>query len=169
MPHPKRENRGGRRTGTPGKAYSNRSDLRSTGTPLPAQAVTGQTYGKAQQQIDAQRVVPLRTPSGPPPGGTATPAAGAAPPVAPPGSLGPPTGPTARPGEPVTAGIAMGPGAGPEALGLAGANPDDEDLARLAPYLPTLELLAGQPNASMATRNFVRRIRGGVPSAQRGY
>lgn len=89
--------------------------------------------------------------------------------MAPPGSLGPLTGPTARPGEPVTAGIDMGPGPGPEALGLAGANPDDEDLARLAPYLPTLELLANQPNASMATRNFVRRIRGGVPPTQRGY
>lgn len=39
------------------------------------------------------------------------------PPAAQPGGLGQLTAPTDRPGEPVTAGLASGPGPGPEALG----------------------------------------------------
>lgn len=67
--------------------------------------------------------------------------------------------PTEFPDEPLTAGIANGAGPGPEALGLGGA---DQDMAAFRAYLPTLELLSSLPNASSATRNFVRRIRGAL-------
>ena len=55
----------------------------------------------------------------------------------------------------------MGPGAGPEALAMnrAGGNPD---LEVMRPYLPALELMASQPNASPSARNFVRRLRGAL-------
>lgn len=39
----------------------------------------------------------------------------------------------------------------------------DPDLEALRPYLPTLELLASQPNASPTARMFVRRLRGSMP------
>lgn len=87
--------RGGKRQGRQGKAYPNRTDLN-------AQAVRtapSQTYGDAKAQADAQRVVPLpqmREPLSPGPV-TATPL----------------NAPTARPTEPLTAGMPMGPGPGP--------------------------------------------------------
>ena len=43
-----RNRRGGPREATPGKAYSNRTDLNER-KPLPPQAVPGQTYGKAAE------------------------------------------------------------------------------------------------------------------------
>jgi hypothetical protein len=111
--------RGGRRTGTPGKAYANRTDLN-----LPAQAATGQQYGQRIQQIAAQRAMPVGRPAtdAVPQGGgrsaTTSGSAPAAPPAGPlPGGLMPLDAPSQRPGEPVTAGLAVGPGAGPEALG----------------------------------------------------
>lgn len=69
---------------------------------------------------------------------------------------------SARLGEPVTAGAALGPGPGREAL------PEipegvDPDLANLAKQLPMLELMASQPTASVTFRNFVRRVRGAIP------
>lgn len=83
--------------------FPNRSDLRN-----PAKRVaTGQTYGKATQQMEAQRAVPMgRSPVE----------------VAPqrprptPGTLGSLTRPTERPAEPITAGANFGPG--PNAAGV---------------------------------------------------
>lgn len=105
--------RGGRRTGTPGMSYANRSDLQ-----VPAMAATGQQYGARAEQMVAQRALPVARP--------ATDAVPTAPPAAPASSAAP-AGPmpgglgfadeTARPGEPVTAGVPVGPGPGPEALG----------------------------------------------------
>lgn len=119
--------RGGKRSGKPGTAYSNRSDL----TQAPS-AAPGQTYGTATAQLQAQKVAPLPQQAGPPP-----PAAGSAPGVAQapgaapagpmPGALGPLNRPTERPGEPLTAGLATGPGPGPEAV----APPADPTLAML--------------------------------------
>lgn len=65
--------------------------------------------------------------------------------------------PSARPWEPVTAGAASGPGAGPEALGLT--DDDDPGVAHLRNILPSLELMANQPSAGRALRQFVRRVR----------
>ena len=69
------------------------------------------------------------------------------------------TAPTERPNEPVTTGIAMGPGAGPEALTLPGASDTSEDKQRLLSYLPVLEVAAQSPNSSQAFRNYVRVLR----------
>jgi len=65
--------------------------------------------------------------------------------------------PTGRPGEPVTAGADAGPGPGSEALGLG----DDQDpgIQHLKAILPSLELMANQPQAGRALRQFVRRVR----------
>lgn len=103
--------RGGPRQGTPGQSYGNRTDMQSV------KVATGQPYGAAKQQADSQKVVPIagRTspgPSGPP--AVAPPATGGLP-GPPPGQLTPLDAPSQRPGEPVTAGLGVGAGAGPEA------------------------------------------------------
>lgn len=99
--------RGGRRGGTPGKAYFQRSDLNQTRT-LPVQTATGQPYGAATAQREAQQAVPMA--SGP----LLTEAAGPLPGL---------TSPTMRPDEPLSAGAPFGPGPGPQAspqeMGLA--------------------------------------------------
>lgn len=124
---------------------------------LPATAVPGQQYGQAKAQMDAQRAVPMAT--------------GPALPTAPPVPTGPLTtpvntipldAPTANPDEHVLAGAPVGPGPGPEALAVNTA--PDEDMAKLAVYLPVLELAASQPNSSAALRQFVRSIRGNLPA-----
>lgn len=64
---------------------------------------------------------------------------------------------TQRPGEPVTAGAAAGPGPGTESLGLS--DDDDAGVQHLRNSLPALELMANQPNAGKALKQFVRRLR----------
>ena len=73
-------------------------------------AARGQTYGKAKQQMDAQRAVPMgRSPV------EAQAAQVQRPRPNPAGSL---TAPTARPNEPITAGAPFGAGPGPLAAGI---------------------------------------------------
>lgn len=79
---------GGARTGVPGASYSQRTDMQQS-----PRAATGQTYGTAKAQTDAQKAQPL-------------PAAGARPFLR----------PSERPDEPITAGMPTGPGPGPEVL-----------------------------------------------------
>lgn len=65
--------------------------------------------------------------------------------------------PTQRPDEPITQGIAMGPGAGPEILGMNQVNMDrDKDF--LAKYIPMLQTMAASPDASESFRIFVRSV-----------
>lgn len=108
--------RGGPRKGRAGANYPNRTDLAAQ----PVKTAPGQPYGQAGAQAQAQRALPL----------PATPPVQAA---APSTQSGPPPGmlaqPTARPGEPVTAGLPIGAGPGPEAL--AGGLPQDQVLANL--------------------------------------
>lgn len=78
-------------------------------------APTGQAYGQAQDQQSAQKAIPLpRDPT------TAGPSAQPGPDLlalaAQMGGGQPLNAPTQRPAEPVTAGLPIGPGAGPEAL-----------------------------------------------------
>lgn len=154
-----RPGRGGRRTGTVGKAYSNRSDL--NGVKLPAASAPGQAYGAGKAQEDAQRAVPMGTPEVA--GQQAwTPAQGRPEGMAAPGSLGDLFAESARPDEPVTNGAAMGPGAGPEAFG-GGAARGSEDLVRLQRYLRPLEVMANRPGASSVLRDMVRAIKAQTP------
>lgn len=103
--------RGGRRAGNKGTAYSNRSDLHQ---PMPPAAPTGLPYGARGQMIASQRAVPMRPAPSPQPA--------PAPQGAPlPGAM-PLLRPTERPNEPVTHGLPVGPGAGPEAIQGVGAS-----------------------------------------------
>ena len=68
--------------------------------------------------------------------------------------------PSERPDEPVTAGIPMGAGPGPEVLGINQPSADtDADRQRLLSYLPALEAIAQSPNSSQSFRNYVRLLR----------
>lgn len=87
--------------------YPNRSDLRNPANKVAKMAVKGQTYGKASEQLAAQAAVPMAAPPSTPP----------VPRVAP-GGLGDFTRPTEIPEEPATFGSMVGPGPGPEALGI---------------------------------------------------
>lgn len=89
----------------------------------PADAPTGMGYGERQASIESQQALPMAQVSAPGGGGPPQPsqdpaqrlqaAVAAAKRMRPPAPL---TGPSQRPGEPLTAGMAMGPGAGPEVL-----------------------------------------------------
>lgn len=105
--------RGGRRSGKPGAQYPNRADLAQSVRTAP-----NQPYGQAGAQAQAQRTIPLpQTPPTPAPQPTVN--------APDPGML---AQPTARPGEPVTAGLPIGAGPGPEANAV---NPSDQVLPRL--------------------------------------
>jgi len=65
---------------------------------------------------------------------------------------------TQRPGEPVTTGVPIGAGAGPEALGLSN-QPDDNFRANLAMYMPALSFIAGRSETSPETRTVIRQLR----------
>lgn len=76
-----------------------------------------------------------------------------------PSQLGPVTSlyaPTERPDEPITSGIAMGPGPGPEVMGMSGAAQRDQDI--VAKYKPLLEIMAAMPDTPESFRIFVRNI-----------
>lgn len=96
-------------------------------------AARGQTYGKRQEQIEAQRAVPM--------GRSPVEAPVARPRPSAPGSL---TAPTARPMEPITAGAPFGPGPGPEAMGLPMIRPSEDvavsELRRIMMSYPSDEL-----------------------------
>lgn len=103
--------RGGRKKATPGSTYTNRSDL-ATHQPLPLP--TGQEYGQRKTLTDSLKAAPIAAPAPVAPAPAPASAAPPAPLPAPP----PLNGPTQRPNEPITAGLPVGPGPGPEVLGL---------------------------------------------------
>lgn len=116
--------------------YPNRTDLRST---QPVQVPTGLPYGDRQQLEQAQQAVPL--PNGPPQQPDVHPVLAGAQQMQPPaGSML--AGPTTAPNEPLTAGIPLGAGPGPEALPGLGAP------ARYDTVNQLLTQLAASPDAS---------------------
>lgn len=124
MPRP--SGRGGARQGTPGRSYQNRTDLQTA--KIPVQAATGQQYGMHKAQVDAQRAQPMGpspSPTVPPP---AAPAGPSVPPAPLPGQVVGLDAPSERPNEPVTAGLPVGAGPGPEALAPMGLG-DQSDVA----------------------------------------
>src|SRR3546814_962437 len=96
---------GGKREGKAGKVYARRSDLSGSSS-------GDREYGDGVNKEAVVRATP-QTVTRPP----AQPSRGMVPP---PGSLGGLTSPTGRPNEPVTTGLSLGPGAGPEAIGNQG-------------------------------------------------
>jgi hypothetical protein len=121
---PRNSNRGGARTGTPGKSYSNRTDLQ--GGTQPVKTAPSAQYGEGAKLQAAQRAMPLPDNSGLPAapaaaGGGGAPQAGPTGPL--PGDLGALDRPTDRPGEHVSTGLPVGGGAGPEVMsGMANPN-----------------------------------------------
>ncbi|MBO93138.1 MAG: hypothetical protein CMM27_14590 [Rhodospirillaceae bacterium] len=96
------------------------------------QTATGQQYGQAAEQEEAQRAMPLPkvvTPS--------------------PGEAGAFTRPTERPNEPI---MTPGPGLPPRVV----SQQTNEAVAALTPLL---EMVASQPFASEETKKIVRQIR----------
>lgn len=135
--------RGGRRSGAPGKAYAQRSDLSVNKGPVPNQPYPmggGQGYGEQKAMMDSQAQMPVSSPQAP--GPTAGPPGLPGQPQAPlgpaPGELGTFHGPTERPNEPITHGLPTGPGGGPEVL----SNPATR------PALTLLQQMAASPFAS---------------------
>lgn len=90
---------GGARTGVPGTAYPNRTDM-NAGATQPVRAASGQQYGQRGQQEAAQQAIPL-------------PDFSAA---------------TARPNEPISHGMPTGPGPGPVAAGIPAAPATDSSV-----------------------------------------
>lgn len=130
----------------------NRSDLtRPTATTVP-----GQDYGEAAAQRIAQQAIPMGSPSSP---GAPVPSLSPAPsaPIA--GSNGPISRPSERPNEPVTTGLPMGPGAGPESLTGVGAAARQNALEQ-GTLRHLLTSLAAQPNATSAIRDLAARAQG---------
>lgn len=144
--------RGGARSGTPGKLYPNRSDL-SGGGKVPIAAPTGGQYGSAKASLDAQRAVPVASP---PVGGLPGPIPDHIPQ---PGQLGDLFADSTDPSEHVMNGSSLGPGAGPEAFGLAPGQSTEMDVNKIIGWLPALEHIANGPNSSDLTRQMVRAIK----------
>lgn len=118
--------KGGSREGTKGVNYPNRSDLR--GPKMPSQVAPSTQYGRGVAQERAIAAMPMGAP--PPP------------PAAEPRTATPLDAPTARPDEHVMSGAPVGPGPGPEVLGIS-PNEDVEAQLRAAyARYPTEQLRA---------------------------
>jgi hypothetical protein len=67
--------------------------------------------------------------------------------------------PTQRPDEPVTAGAAMGPGPGPEALGISPQQVEQQDASGISKNLPFLEYVANLPDSAQGSRMYVNLLK----------
>lgn len=129
--------RGGRRKGTPGKAYGNRTDLMKGYNPttgLTTPAAGGQDTPPAPQGGTGGPPMPMG------PGPDQTP------------NL---TDPTALPHQPVTAGLPNGPGPGPQQI-----DPRVAETQKMKKWLPILKPVAADPETPESVRMLVRYIEG---------
>lgn len=119
--------RGGKRQGTPGKGYANRTDMGMSYDMASSQtAATGGMRAPAPPAIDTY---PEDTPML--------------------------LDPSARPSEPVTSGVATGPGPGPEAL-----DPRMAETTNLKRFLPLIEPFLSQPDTPESVVALVKYIKG---------
>jgi hypothetical protein len=128
--------RGGARQGTPGKGYSNRTDLMaSMKPPAPGQvnptAAGGMTAAPQRPQQGAPSGMPMPSPDDTP-------------------ML---NDPTAYPDEPVTAGLPVGPGPGP-------TNNLMQETQQMKRYLPLIQPFLDRPDVPDSVRSLYRYIRG---------
>lgn len=113
-----RKGKGGPRSGNPGTAYTNRTDLAADTQPVAVP--TGQPYGEAGRQQAAMSQIGVPDLQGML------------------GSMPGLTDPSQRPEEPLTAGMPMGAGPGP---GMSAAHNNDVDILReMYKMAPTEEL-----------------------------
>jgi hypothetical protein len=138
----------------PGAPQNNPANVSATGgagqSGQPQRYISGMPYGQGQALMAQQAAAPM---AAAPKTTISSPQISNLPQVT------PLTAPSERPDEPVTTGIAMGPGAGPEAVTLPSNQDNDQDRQRLMSYLPALEAVALSPNSSQAFRNYVRVLR----------
>ena len=161
-----RNGRGGSRSGRPGAAYPNRRDLNTKPREAGKQAVRARPsreYGGRAAEEERMKAMPLPR-AGAPIGALVAPA-GQGPE---PGSLPGLTSPSQNPGQPITAGLPMGPGAGPSALAAPPPEPGGAGLLRrLIAEDPDPELFAlleaAERSAGAIPLTGVPRNRGMVP------
>jgi hypothetical protein len=125
----------------------------------PPRAPTGLPQGEHAALISSQQAQPVDNQQGRLQMAIQAAAAGQAPPLGDGAALGMPT---QLPDQPVTAGLPMGAGPGPEAVPapIVPTTIDDQNMAR---RLPMLEAMADRPDASDQLRSWVRRLRGTMP------
>ena len=123
--------RGGKRQGTPGKAYSNRTDM---GMNYDMQQDVTPAAGGMEAPTDQQPMLQVY-----------------------PEDIPNLTDPTARPGEPITDGLPIGPGRGIEAL--VNRDPRMAETRQLKRWLPLLDPIANSPETPDSVRTLVRFIR----------
>lgn len=105
-------------------------------------SASGQTYGDRVAQEEAQKAMPLPER-----------------PRITPGAAGPLTRPSEQPRQPLTAGLPMGAGAGPESLIRPAPKTPEPIVEGLQRILPMLISRAEQPGASREFVSFVRKVR----------
>lgn len=120
----------------PGK-YARRTD---GGAAQVMSTVPDQPYGSVKQQLAEQRVAPMAGKTPMPPAAQAGGQQGQAPAGPPPYRGGAFNAPSARPGEPVTTGVDIGPGAGTEALSSI-AQPSQQGTGAMSAMLQRLALV----------------------------
>lgn len=123
--------RGGRRRGTPGRSYSNRTDLAQDYQMEGGSPASGGMVDLAA----AASTTPLVTPDDTP-------------------GL---TDPTQYPDQPIESGLPMGPGSGPEAL--QNRDPRAMETQALKRWLPLLNIIGDDPETPDSVRTLVRWIR----------
>lgn len=160
MPSPSNPGAAAAATAGPGK-YSQRTDggpqAGQTPNPSAAQAQSPKVlpdakYGENKTFQDIQRGAPMsqtNQASNPQQGFAPNPSASGVVPF---------SAPTQRPGEPVTAGAALGPGGGPELLNSPGQT-EQQDVGTLASSLPVFEALANFPDALPGARLLVNTMK----------
>jgi hypothetical protein len=74
----------------------------------------------------------------------------------------PMSAPTQRPGEPVTAGAAFGPGPGTAALGINPQQVEQQDMGHLSKNMAVYAYLANLPDASPSARLLVNILKAGT-------
>lgn len=126
--------RGGARQGTPGRAYSNRTDM-MTNYDMEAGSPAAGGIEPPSDTVSQTPVLPVYPDQIP--------------------SL---TTPTMRPGEPITDGLMQGAGRGREAM--TNMDPRLTETQRLKKWLPLLEPIARDPETPDSVRTLVRYIRG---------
>lgn len=134
-----RAKQGGARNGTPGKGYSNRTDLMTSYDPTKNTAASGGMVAPdaSPSHGETMQGPPMKSPDDSP-------------------ML---TDPTARPGEPVTTGLASGPGAGPEAL--AGYDPRAAETQNMkAKWMPYLRHTVNDPETPESVKVLYRYMMG---------
>lgn len=123
--------------------------------------ISGGDYGEGKELMNIQGSAPMaKAPGVPDSMSPATSPTTATPPI-PKSNVPNLLDPSAKPSEPITSGIAGGPGIGPEGMTpVSPMVPSAEDMEKTRAMYALLMRASQSPNASQATRELARKIRG---------